>query len=1170
MRFEKLNLRRFGHFTDFELAFGPQTPGVPDLHVLYGPNEAGKSTTLAAIADLLYGIKRTTPWNFLHNNNVLELEATLEQGTQSVHLKRFKNHWANASNDRLERFPLDLQGLTRDDYARRFSFDEQTLQAGGEQILNSDGDVGQALFSASAGLANLKGQIDEALSDANAFWMPNKRVNLQLTDLKKQLADNKKQMEAAKLDTREWKRRCDKLEHATLRRDKHRQLRDDLQLACRQLEKRQSAQALATHYRKLLEQRDALMADAAVPMEHPRAADFLTGQSARQLLEKTRDQLEDCRIAQAARSDLESRLQELQERLAAATPDAKALLLVQAAKRIQHLSDESAAVYEWQQQQAQCQTTIEQCAVELESARERLALPPGISLENTLPGESLLAELQTLLDTEQTLSAAVRHAQAELDDLQALPEQMGAADAQADADTAAPDLEIASDLLRSIQQEGLSNQLSAARETLLESRHALRTKLEKAGLSVEQLSQLTLPDSSWLEEKLSELSDGQHQLEQLNERIATLSAEIRDKQERCTELSLAGALDPAQLSDARESRDSAWSAHSQAIDELQPHPALQASARLFAQTLGHHDALLAQAASTNQATAELQLLQTQLQRQQDEYRDLTEAQLPERQLQQQRCVEQLKSGVASFHTADAMDARLLRARHALVARLVAEQETIESQVLTQEKLELKASEQSRKLLTMLAPLQPPARQEALGRLALDDLLMQAGSILKTLKAEMSEQQDAKRALAVLVESHARRGEQLEAAKQELSAWQAQWESLTSDTLFSGMPLPRARDSLSWVASLPPLVQRHRDATQELDNLSGRLATREKAITELMEELAEESLPDALQHLNAATQQVQNHEALQTQLTALQHKLAKNAQTHATSQQAVASLRQELGAESDQDLLALLIRTEQHRTLNDRCLETLAQLRDISDADNSEEAIEQLCQEDDAEALEQKLAELSTHLKDASATYDESSEAWALANRELEDIGDESAYVRLNQERQNLILQTVDLARQCAIARAGQKVLNSAMARFRQEHQSVILTEAQQAFTTLTGGRYVQLLPRDDGHGNERLFVVDQQQKSRAVTELSTGTRYQLYLALRAAAHADYATQRPPLPFVADDIMESFDDARAGAAFQVLARMAEKGQVIYLTHHQHLLDLARKIVGEDRVHIHHFQ
>ncbi len=59
---------------------------------------------------------------------------------------------------------------------------------------------------------------------------------------------------------------------------------------------------------------------------------------------------------------------------------------------------------------------------------------------------------------------------------------------------------------------------------------------------------------------------------------------------------------------------------------------------------------------------------------------------------------------------------------------------------------------------------------------------------------------------------------------------------------------------------------------------------------------------------------------------------------------------------------------------------------------------------------------------------------------------------------------------------------------------------------------------------------------------------------------------PPLPFVADDILQTFDDARAVAALQALLDLSERTQVIVLTHHPHLLDLAEAL-PTGRVHVH---
>ncbi len=47
MRLRRLDLTRYGKFTDASIEFGERIAGQPDLHILYGPNEAGKSTALA-------------------------------------------------------------------------------------------------------------------------------------------------------------------------------------------------------------------------------------------------------------------------------------------------------------------------------------------------------------------------------------------------------------------------------------------------------------------------------------------------------------------------------------------------------------------------------------------------------------------------------------------------------------------------------------------------------------------------------------------------------------------------------------------------------------------------------------------------------------------------------------------------------------------------------------------------------------------------------------------------------------------------------------------------------------------------------------------------------------------------------------------------------------------
>ena len=88
MRFSKLALERYGHFDGCELSF---PTGSTDLHVIYGPNEAGKSTSLAAVSDLLFGFPTRSPYNFRFDYSLLRVGAVLEDDGSLLACRRRKS-----------------------------------------------------------------------------------------------------------------------------------------------------------------------------------------------------------------------------------------------------------------------------------------------------------------------------------------------------------------------------------------------------------------------------------------------------------------------------------------------------------------------------------------------------------------------------------------------------------------------------------------------------------------------------------------------------------------------------------------------------------------------------------------------------------------------------------------------------------------------------------------------------------------------------------------------------------------------------------------------------------------------------------------------------------------------------------------------------------------------
>lgn len=94
MRLQRLDLLRYGRFTDTHLAL-PASDS--DIHILFGPNEAGKSTALSAIEDLLFGIPGNSHYNFLHDYGSMRVGAVLESGGKTLEVRRRKGNKVHCS-----------------------------------------------------------------------------------------------------------------------------------------------------------------------------------------------------------------------------------------------------------------------------------------------------------------------------------------------------------------------------------------------------------------------------------------------------------------------------------------------------------------------------------------------------------------------------------------------------------------------------------------------------------------------------------------------------------------------------------------------------------------------------------------------------------------------------------------------------------------------------------------------------------------------------------------------------------------------------------------------------------------------------------------------------------------------------------------------------------------
>ena len=174
MRFAKLSLERLGRFDGCDLSF---RPGAPDLHVIYGANEVGKTTSMAAVSDLLFGFEMRSPYNFAFGYSLLRIGAVLEEDERSLPVRRRKANAAtlvDADDKPIDEAPLIaiLHGQTRETFRAAFSLDHVRLRQGGRAIVEAKDDVGQALFAAGSGMTGITGALRALEEEAEAVWGP--------------------------------------------------------------------------------------------------------------------------------------------------------------------------------------------------------------------------------------------------------------------------------------------------------------------------------------------------------------------------------------------------------------------------------------------------------------------------------------------------------------------------------------------------------------------------------------------------------------------------------------------------------------------------------------------------------------------------------------------------------------------------------------------------------------------------------------------------------------------------------------------------------------------------------------------------------------------------------------------------------------------------------------
>jgi uncharacterized protein YhaN len=193
MRLALLQLIAYGPFREREIDFSGR-----GLHVVFGRNEAGKSTTLRAITGLLYGIDRHTQDAHVHKGTDLRIGGVIEGDTgELVRIVRRKgnaNTLLDANGNTLDDAVVQrlLRGVSHETFKNAFGLDHVTLQSGAKALLEGKGDLGESIFDASVGGGgDVQRLLAELTEEADAIYRP-RGSTLPLNEALREFADAQK------------------------------------------------------------------------------------------------------------------------------------------------------------------------------------------------------------------------------------------------------------------------------------------------------------------------------------------------------------------------------------------------------------------------------------------------------------------------------------------------------------------------------------------------------------------------------------------------------------------------------------------------------------------------------------------------------------------------------------------------------------------------------------------------------------------------------------------------------------------------------------------------------------------------------------------------------------------------------------------------------------------
>ncbi|EIC21547.1 ATP-binding protein [Thiorhodovibrio frisius] len=1242
MRLLDLHLQAFGPFTDCRLDLSAGREG---LHIIHGPNEAGKSSALRALHGLLFGIPERTRDDFIHGSRDLRIGARLRASDghewQGYRRKGRKNTLlapdGSADNSSMAEDQLQamLGGVDAETFRRLFGIDHQTLVSGGEELLAERGAAADALFGAGMGRLNLRGLAQQLDSEANALFRPQATKKPLLNQELARHRELERDLKTAGLTARDWAEAEQRLNEARQELD---QLAQDILHA----ETRRSQLERVRRTQPRLARLDELKAQLAALADVP-----ILPEDFSQRRQQAERQLQDSAVQRAT---LETRLARLRQQIAEQPVDDRLLAEAEAIEALtEALGGFRKAARDRPGLLAERDTERDQAARILAMARPDLPLEQAETLRPLLARQRAT---QQLAAEGARLKTAATLAQKSLRDLE---QQLAQREAHLAACPAPPPTEALEDAVTAARRAGdLDRHIAEVTDEQVNTQRQAERSLAAAGFWPHDLSALcraALPSEAQIQTFIEREQDLAQQAERIANALSDTRAEQARSSERLRALQLGGEIPTeAQLAEARAQREALWQciktscfsgkntagdaggdaggdvggdvgadtvnnpvkdtstdtgntpAPPDAEGGKAPLPerfeTSQGAADRIADRLRREAANVHEQASIQARLEQTQAEEAKLVRESSacdakaaaldqqwqalwavlDSKPATPAAMRDWRALVRPLIEQAEQRENLAHRLDA----LKQERSRLIQRLAQSLERVG------EHSDLPAAADSDELDNQ--ELEDPSDPASASQACLGPLLQQTERALTKLQKKAREHASLRDAC----QEQRVRQQQLHAdstaADQQLADWQARWQVLLAE-----LKLPGARDAeavaedFERLSELFAALDRHAGLNariQAIDADARAFAHSARALlarlTSALPEGAAQAVPEAKPE---PTLEIEREPELEPALAELRQRLAReraarsrrdelNSQhqqaeqdmariedAQAGARAALQALCEIAGCSAAEDLPDIEARARQQQECQSELTVVQAELREagdgrpLTDLRTEAQALAGDALSAELIALEQQLS-MDLRPRERAAIEHKLCAQQVLAamdgSAQAADLATQVAQSRARIKR---------LARQWLERRFAAHLLQDARDRFAERHRDPLLPLIARYFAQLTESAF-SAVEIDFDQGDPPVLVARRASGERlGVDALSTGTRDQLYLALRLATLEQRASRAEPLPLIVDDILVQFDDRRSRATLSALAEFSAHTQVILFTHHRYVVEQAQALKSD---------